>query len=493
MRPALWPEGLYLGDQRHEESRWTGRVRSEQSGAHGVYGLAGFYDVARRFRRPGPACNGLAYDRSPPAPRARRVAERRAPPLEDLDTPGPARTPARTVAASSLALTQSPDAGPGKTILVLGSLAGSLVRFRGPLLQALAQRGHRVVGCAPATPADRYFGPHYMADIIEALGAMGVAYRDVPIDRTGLRLGRDLHTLRALVALFREVRPDVVLGYTIKPVIYGSLAAQLTGVPKHFSMITGVGHTFTARDWKARALAPMVQVLYRLALRSNDRLFFQNPDDRALFERLNLVRGPDQAVLINGSGIDLEAFRPAPLPPTVSFLLLGRVIAEKGIREYVEAARTIRASYPGVVFRLAGRTDEHPTAISESELQGWVKEGVIEYLGRLDDVRPAIAASSVYVLPSYREGTPRSVLEAMAMGRPIVTTDEPGCRETVREGVNGHLVPARNVPALTAALERFVAEPGLAAAMGRESRRIAIEKYDVHKVNAVILKAMGLA
>jgi glycosyltransferase involved in cell wall biosynthesis len=267
----------------------------------------------------------------------------------------------------------------------------------------------------------------------------------------------------------------------------------LTGIPKHFSMITGLGHVFTGRNWKARTLVPLVRSMYRLALRSNDRLFFQNPDDRALFERLKLIRRPDQAVLINGSGIDLEAFRPARLPPTVSFLLLARLYAEKGIHEYVEAARTLKARYPGTVFRVAGRIDNHPTAISERELQSWVKEGVIEHLGWLDDVRPAIAASSVYVLPSYREGTPFSVLEAMAMGRPIVTTDVPGCRETVQDGMNGYLVPARNVPALVAALERLIVQPGLIAAMGQESRRIAVEKYDVHKVNAVILEGMGLA
>jgi glycosyltransferase involved in cell wall biosynthesis len=331
-----------------------------------------------------------------------------------------------------------------------------------------------------------------MARIVQTLAAMGVAYREVPIEGQGMRPGRDLRALRALVALFREVRPDIVLGYTIKPVIYGSFAAHLAGVPQRFSMITGVGHTFIAQNWTTRAIAPLVQALYRLALRSNDRLFFQNPDDRALFERLQLVRHPEQAVLINGSGVDLEAFRPAPLPAAPSFLLLGRLIAEKGIREYVEAARIIRAKHPGVVFRLAGGIDNHPTAISERELQSWVEEGVVEYLGRLDDVRPAIAASAVYVLPSYREGTPRSVLEAMAMGRPIVTTDEPGCRETVQDGVNGRLVPARDVPALTAALDRFLAAPGLIARMGRESRRIAVEKYDVHKVNSVILQAMGL-
>ena len=384
----------------------------------------------------------------------------------------------------SVGLEPGPAADPAKMILVLGSIAGSLVAFRGPLLQALVQRGHRVIACAPAAPAH----------VVEALTAMGVAYRDVPFDRTGLRPGRDLRTLHALAALFREVRPDIVLGYTIKPVIYGSLVAQLTGVPKQFSMITGVGHAFTARNWQARALAPLVRVLYRLALGGNDRLFFQNPDDRALFARLQLVRGPDQAVLINGSGIDLEAFRPVPLPAGTSFLLLARLIAAKGIREYVAAARIIRARHPHAVFRLAGRIDDHPTAIPAPEVEAWVQEGVIEYLGRLDDVRPAIARSSIYVLPSYYgEGVPRSVLEAMAMGRPIVTTDAPGCRETVRDGANGYLVPVRDVPALVAALERLIAEPVRIAAMGRESRSIAVEKYDVRKVNAVILRAMGLA
>jgi glycosyltransferase involved in cell wall biosynthesis len=388
------------------------------------------------------------------------------------------------LADRSVDLEQAPDAASAKTILVLGSIAGSLVGFRGPLLQALVQRGHRVVGCAPAAPAH----------VLEALAAMGVAYRDIPFDRTGLRPGRDLHTLRALVHLFREVRPDIVLGYTIKPVIFGSLVAQWTGVPACFSMITGLGHTLTATSWRTRALTPLVRFLYRLALKSNRKLFFQNPDDRALFERLNLVRAPEQAILVNGSGIDLEAFRPAPLPADTSFLLLARLIAAKGIREYVGAARTVRAKYPEVIFRLAGRIDDHPTAISPWELQAWIKEGAIEYLGRLDDVRPAIAACSVYVLPSYYgEGIPRSVLEAMAMGRAIVTTDAPGCRETVQEGINGYLVPVRDALALAQALETLVAEPNLVAAMGGESRRIAVETYDVHKVNSVILRAMGLA
>jgi len=376
-------------------------------------------------------------------------------------------------------------AGTAETVVVLGGFAESLVVFRGPLLRTLAERGHRVVAAAPAAPAA----------VVDALAAMGVEYRDVPFERTALRPDRDLRTLGALVGLFREIRPGAVLAYTVKPVIYGLLAARLAGVPRRFAMITGLGYAFIGTGLKARLAGAAARRLYRLSLKGADRVFFQNPDDRALFERLELVRGPEQAVMINGSGVDLDAFCPAPLPPpgNPSFLLMARLLRDKGICEYVAAARTLRAKYPEAVFRLAGWIDDNPAAVSERELRAWVAEGAVEYLGRLDDVRLALAGASVYVLPSYREGTPRTVLEAMAMGRPVVTTDAPGCRETVRHGVNGYLAPVRDAGALARAMERFLVEPELIEAMGRKSRQIAAEKYDVRKVNAVILETMGLA
>jgi glycosyltransferase involved in cell wall biosynthesis len=369
-------------------------------------------------------------------------------------------------------------------VAVLGSFAESLISFRGPLLRELIHLGHGVVACAPAAPAP----------VIASLAAIGVAYRDVPIRRTGLRPDQDLYALCALTALFRKLRPDVVLSYTIKPVTYGLLAARLAGVPRRFAMITGLGYTFIGAGLQAKLASVAARQLYRLSLRGADRIFFQNPDDLALFEGLRLFRS-EQAVMINGSGVDIDVFRPAPLPQgDVSFLLIARLLRDKGIREYVEAARQVRASYPRTRFHLVGRLDEgNPAAISAQELRAWETEGIVRYLGRLDDVRPAVAAASVYVLPSYREGTPRTVLEAMAMGRPIVTTDAPGCRETVRPGVNGYLVPVRDADALARAMARFVEAPELISAMGRESRRIAQEKYDVHKVNQVILQAMRLA
>ncbi|MDX1541447.1 MAG: glycosyltransferase, partial [Geminicoccaceae bacterium] len=203
----------------------------------------------------------------------------------------------------------------------------------------------------------------------------------------------------------------------------------------------------------------------------------------------------EQSVLINGSGVDLRQFSPAPFPATPTFLLIARFLVEKGVRDFVEAARLVRSRHPNVRFVLVGGPDEaNPSSIGRAELQGWLDEGIVENPGWLDDVRPAIAASSVYVLPSYyREGTPRTILEALAMGRPVVTTDAPGCRETVRHGVNGWLVPPRDPKALAAALLTFLDDPEPVARMGAESLALAREKYDVDKVNDVMLAAMDLA
>ncbi|HET6520799.1 MAG TPA: glycosyltransferase family 4 protein [Geminicoccaceae bacterium] len=369
-----------------------------------------------------------------------------------------------------------------RTVLVLGVLPESLVTFRGPLLRAMVARGHRVIACAS--------GPS--PKVRETLAGWGVAYRDVALRRTGMNPLHDLASLRALTALMRDVRPDILLAYTIKPVIFGGLAARLTGVPRIFAMIEGVGYAFTGRGLRARVAMLAASALYRVSLRAARSVFFLNPDNRALFQRLGLLRSGDQAVVLNGIGVDLEEFSPVALPGRPSFLLIARFLRDKGLVEYAEAARLLRRRYPDAAFRLVGWRDEHPMAVPEAELRSWIEEGTIECLGRLDDVRPAIAASSVYVLPSYHEGTPRTVLEAMAMGRPIVTTDAPGCRETVVPGLNGLLVPVGDVAALAAAMESLIRSPERVAAMGAASRHIAETKYDIHRVNAVILETMGL-
>lgn len=366
-------------------------------------------------------------------------------------------------------------------ILVVSHYARSLINFRGELIKRMAGLGHEVFAAAPEEG---------FAGELEALGA---SYLQYPLQRTGLNPFQDLKSLLALIKMMKKINPDVVLSYAIKPVIYGSLAACLAGVKRVYSMITGLGFVFVSGGVKQRALQRVVSLMYKTAFRGNRVVFFQNPDDEKLFKDLGIIRGNTKTVLINGSGVDVDRYYFAPVrKQPLSFLLIARLIRDKGIGEFIEAARLIKGRYPEVTFSLLGPYDSNPAGIKPDDVDVWVKEGVIEYLGRTDDVRSYIAGASVYVLPSYREGTPRSVLEAMSMGRPVITTDAPGCRETVESGVNGFWVPVRDVHALAGAMEKFVRNPDLIEQMGAKSRKIAEEKYDVHKVNRVILSAMGL-
>lgn len=373
-----------------------------------------------------------------------------------------------------------------RRILVIAGLNRSLINFRGPLIKALCDVGLEVHAAAPELTANTV--------VAGKLQKWGVTCHDVALQRAGVNPVTDLQGLVGLYRLMREVRVDAVLGYTIKPVIYGTLAAWLARVPRRFALVTGLGYAFTGEaTGKRKLIQQMARRLYALALGRAERVFFQNPDDEALFRELNLVPARVPSTVVNGSGIDLSQFEPAPLPKDQTvFLLIARLLGDKGIREYVAAAREIRKRHPEVVFRLVGAVDDNPDSVSIEEVESWQQDGTLEYLGRLDDVRPAIEGCSVYVLPSYREGTPRTVLEAMAMGRAVITTDAPGCRETVVEGDNGFLVPVKSVDELVDAMQRFIDNPELVAQMGERSRQIAEHKYDVHKVNQMMLSAMGI-
>lgn len=370
------------------------------------------------------------------------------------------------------------------TFLMIASFAESLTGFRAPLIAALQQKCRIVHVAAPDLPSGH--------PVRVQLEAQGLVVHEIPMLRTGTRISQDLQTLWALYRLMRRTRPTHVMGYTIKPVIYGSLAAWLARVPHRFALITGLGYAFQSET--AGRLQALVQRLYAVALRRVKKVFFQNPDDEALFRERAILAPSVPSCVVNGSGVDVGTFDVAALPANeVRFLLIARLLGAKGVREYAEAARRIKKLHRDVRFQLVGWIDANPDAIAQSELDGWIADGVIEYLGKLADVRPAIQDSNVYVLPSYREGTPRTVLEAMAMGRAVVTTDAPGCRETVVDGDNGFLVKVKSVDALEKVMLRFVEEPGLAARMGKRSREIAEEKYDVRKVNAVMLTEMGIS
>ena len=370
----------------------------------------------------------------------------------------------------------------GKTVLIIGSYAPSLVHFRGPLIRAIAARGHKVFAAAPSISPE-------IAAQLKGLGADPV---ELPLVNASLNPFAMLQSLKDLREVIRHVRPDVMIGYTIKPVILGALAGFAERVPTIVSLITGVGYAFTGGREPKRIISRLVAApLYRLALARSTTVIFQNRDDEALFRKLRLVARDRETHIVNGSGVDLDHFAVSPVPQQTSFLMIARLLKDKGIREFADAAKRLKDAHPEVPISLVGYLDPSPDSLTPADLDDLTAHG-IDYRGALQDVRPAIAERAVYVLPSYREGTPRSVLEAMAMGRAIITTDAPGCRETVEDGRNGFLVPPRDADALYDAMMKFVDNPGLADRMGPESRKIAETKYDVHKVNAAMLEYTGL-
>lgn len=369
-----------------------------------------------------------------------------------------------------------------RKVLLLGSYAPSLINFRGPLIAAMAGRGHEVFAAAPDIDPD-------VAAKLIALGATPVP---VALGRTSLNPLATWRNGRQLSALVKRIAPEVMIAYTIKPVVLGAAAARAARVPCFAAMITGMGYAFLGGLHPKRlAIRLVAMLMYRRALAASQLVIFQNEDDRSDFRRLRLLPADKPSLVVNGSGVDLDRFEPRPPPADISFLMIARYLRDKGIREYGAAAARLKAEFPKVRVRLAGWLDESPDSISRAELDSLVAGGV-EDLGRLADVRPAIAQSSVYVLPSYREGTPRTVLEAMAIGRAVITTDAPGCRNTVVDGANGFLVPVGDSDALYRAMRRFVEEPALAQSMGGESLRLVRERYDVNAVNVAILEATGL-
>ena len=375
-----------------------------------------------------------------------------------------------------------------KKFLLIAGFADSLINFRWDLICALQAKGLEVHVAAPEISGS--------PTTLEKLRNNGVVAHDVPMQRTGTNPVEDFKTLIALRQLMQQVRPDYVMAYTIKPVIYGMLAAASTGVPNRAALITGLGYAFQDSEGstKQNLIKRVTRQLYARALGAADLTFFQNEDDQKLFTDLGIIRPGQNTVVVNGSGVNTEKFSPQPLPEgdEVHFLLIGRLLKDKGVREYVEAARRVKQQYPQAVFNLVGFLDSNLSSVTQQELDQWVNEGTVKFWGKLSDVRPAINACHVFVLPSYREGTPRTVLEAMATGRAIITTDAPGCRQTVEDGYNGWLVPVQSAEKLAEAMERFLREPALIQQMGQASLEIARNKYDVNIVNEFMLNQLKI-
>ncbi len=371
------------------------------------------------------------------------------------------------------------------SIFILAGFAPSLILFRLPLIEQLRAAGHRVaVGakCAEFSSSD-----------IECLNQLGVQIFDIEIDRNSIGIVRNLRTLRSMHKALKEASCDVLVAYTIIPVIFGTLAFKLAGYRHAIPLVTGLGSMFIGApsSLRQRGVRFLVRKLYWLAFKLSDVVYFQNPDDPCELRRLGALPRNTEVALINGSGVDKSHFAqvlPPAVPGHTRFLMIARLLKDKGVFEYTEAAKALSKIYPKATFALIGSLDSNPTSVSADELGAWTW---IEHQNWLDDVRPELNKCDVYVLPSYREGTPRSVLEAMSVGRPIVTTDAPGCRETVIDGVNGYLVPVCDAQALANAMEMFIKEPETISKMGKESRRIAVEKFDKDFVYKELVGRIG--
>ncbi|UYO00432.1 MAG: glycosyltransferase family 4 protein [Devosia sp.] len=366
--------------------------------------------------------------------------------------------------------------------MIIANDAFSLLNFRAPLIRAVLARGWRVTALAP----------NFSDDQRRILTDMDVAAEDYPLNRTGMNPIADIGTVLALARILRRLKADRVFSFAIKPVIYGLMAARLAGNVHAYGLVAGLGYAFSDKGGpRQKAVRWLTSGLARIAMNGAQRVFFQNRDDLDDLVRWNVIRR-EKGLVVGATGVHLAEWPVAPFPEGEAvFLLAARLVREKGIVEFAEAARRIKADYPEARFVLLGGLDSNPNALARETIEGWSH---IEWAGHVSNVREWLARCTVFVLPSYyREGVPRSTQEAMALGRPVVTTDWPGCRETVVDERNGFLIPVRDDRALEAAMRRFIDDPVLAERMGAESRRMVLERFDAARINAGLLEAMDIA
>jgi len=372
-------------------------------------------------------------------------------------------------------------------IAIVTSYAPSAVSFRGELISALVEKGCCV----------QVLAPDHSTETKDRLRLIGVSSADFFLSRSGASPFLDLRSLYSILRIFCSDRPDVVLTYFVKPNIWGIIAAAMACVPRRIAMIEGMGYCFTPnangyRSLKQLLLGWLILRLYQLAFMAANRVIVLNSDDmNELYHKCNLK--PSKTILLGGIGVSLDKWsNHHPHLSPITFTMVARLLREKGVLEFLNAARIVKSEFPCVRFLLLGGLDDNPGAIGRRDLQPWIEMGCVDILGHVD-VMPHLRITSVFVLPSYyREGVPRSTQEAMAMGRPVITTDSPGCRETVLENINGFLVPPRDSFALAQAMKRFILQPEIISQMGRESRRLAEERFDVDRANAKIMEALGV-
>lgn len=374
-----------------------------------------------------------------------------------------------------------------RTVLVIGGFAWSLVNFRLDLMCRMVANGHRVIAAAP----DIDLGT---ATVLRDAGIEPVS---VPMQRTGLNPLNDIRTTKALYRLIRARNPDMIVPYTMKPIVYGALAARIAGNVPCYPLFTGLGYAFSEETptGRRRAVRAVAILLHRFALRATELGFYYNAAELNDLRRFRMIPGGARMVAVPGSGADTARFVPSNMPPVspVVFLFIGRMLRSKGLEDLRSAARRLREE--GCQFRLEllGPIDSNPDGVDEASLRRWQANDELVWHGATHDVRPYLANCHVLVLPSrLREGVPRSILEAMACGRPVITTDAPGCGETVMDGEAGFVVPVGDSAALASAMRRFINDPRLALQLGANARKRVCCNNDVHLVNRLLLTEIGL-
>lgn len=375
-----------------------------------------------------------------------------------------------------------------KTIVMIGTTAACFYGFRAELIKYLNLKNITVYAFTTDNDA-------LELEKISELGAIPISYQ---LNRGGLNPLADMLATYKLAQQIRQLKPDLVFSYFAKPVIFGTLAAKIAKVPKIIGMLEGLGYTFTDQpnglSSKIKLIKAIQIFLYKLALPKLDQLILLNHDDKTDLLINNDIEVKETYIL-GGIGLDLNQYKysPAPKDLPIQFLFIGRLLKEKGIHDFIAAAQIVKEKFPQTTFTVLGGIDEaNLGALTQGELTQYIDQNVIDYPGHVENIAEWIKQSHVFVLPSYREGVPRSTQEAMAIGRPVITTDVPGCRDTVIDGVNGFLVPKWNPQALAEKMIYFIEHPEQVRMMGDQSHKIAIEKFDAEKVNQRLLEILGI-
>ena len=367
-----------------------------------------------------------------------------------------------------------------KTIAVLSSHTPSLFWFRTDMMKEFMNRSYDVYA----------LGNEEEKKWKEKFSELGIVYQQILVSRNGVNPLQDKKSLASIKEKLKTIKPEKIFTFQAKTVIYGTIAANSLGITEVYPLIAGMGSAFLSNSLKTRLIRLIMTTLYKRSMKKCPVVFFQNHDDEQIFRNCGIIQ-KQKVVMLHGSGVNTKKFQLLPLPQKPAFLCISRLIRDKGVNEYLEACRRIKQKYPHVRCLLVGPYDTNPSALKPEDLQPYIDVG-IEYFGEQDDVRPFIEQCSVFVLPSYREGTPKTNLEAMACGRAVITTDAPGCKETVVDGENGFLVPVRNVDAVFNKMQWFIENSKEAETMGAKGRAMVEELFDVNKVNDSICKAMGI-